>query len=121
MKRKGMSCQTLPTSMISGVICYWSPPGLLNLLSKVNLVFLVDLAFPCIYLKWSSVIWSHEHHFPSQRLVRNILHIKFIKRQPTSNRVAHQVQRETAHKQQSCNFLLSLVSLYLRNKNHVRD
>lgn len=46
MKRKGMSCHTLPTSMISGVICYWSPPGLLNLLSEVNLVFLVDLPFP---------------------------------------------------------------------------
>lgn len=45
-REKGMSCHTLPTSMISAVICYWSPPGLLNLLSKVNLVFLVDLPFP---------------------------------------------------------------------------
>jgi hypothetical protein len=61
MKRKGMSCHTLPTSMISGVIRYWSPPGLFYLLSKVNLVFLVDLPFPCIYLQLLLSIWRRSH------------------------------------------------------------
>jgi hypothetical protein len=59
------------------------------------------------------VIWSNEHHFPSQRLVRNLLHIKFTKRHLTSNRVAHQVHWETAHKQQSCNLQLSSISGFL--------
>lgn len=61
MKRKGMSCHTLPTSMISGVICYWSPPGLLNLLSKVNHLP-CGPAFSCIYLQLLlRSIWRRSH------------------------------------------------------------
>ncbi len=79
MKRKGMSCHTLPTSMISGVICYWSPSGLLNLLSKVNLVFLVDLPFPHIYLQLLLLsIWRRSHTCRSGvQLLKCAMHTKW--------------------------------------------